>query len=123
MPPGWKVYLVRKTAIQRIYGRRVCGVIQRNRKTILIGRNTDHYSFSTLVHELAHLVEAKRLEAECLGSSPGHGVHPYLREVFAFELPDLVACGSLHDPGCPIFESRGDAALEGVGGLNHMVID
>jgi hypothetical protein len=55
MPAGWKVYLVRKTAIQRIYGRRVCGVIQRNRKTILIGRNTDHYSFSTLVHELAHL--------------------------------------------------------------------
>jgi hypothetical protein len=55
MPAGWKVYLVRKTAIQRIYGRRVCGVIQHNRKTILIGRNTDHYSFSTLVHELVHL--------------------------------------------------------------------
>jgi hypothetical protein len=55
MPAGWKVYLVRKTAIQRIYGRRVCGVIQRNRKTILIGRNTDQHSFKVLVHELAHL--------------------------------------------------------------------
>ena len=55
MPAGWKVYLVRKTVIQGVYGRRVCGVIQRNRKTILIGRHTDHYSFQTLVHELAHL--------------------------------------------------------------------
>ncbi|HVN88747.1 MAG TPA: hypothetical protein VMT61_02950 [Candidatus Binataceae bacterium] len=55
MPAGWKVYLVRKTVIQNAYGRRVCGVIQRNRKTILIGRHTKHYSFKTLVHELAHL--------------------------------------------------------------------
>lgn len=55
MPSGWKVYLVRKTVIQRPYGRQVCGVIQRNCKTILIGRHTDRYSFQTLVHELAHL--------------------------------------------------------------------
>jgi hypothetical protein len=55
MPPGWKVYLVRKTVIQRPHGRSVCGVILGDRKTILVGRNTEHYSFKTLVHELAHL--------------------------------------------------------------------
>ncbi|HLW71216.1 MAG TPA: hypothetical protein VKS22_11415 [Candidatus Binataceae bacterium] len=55
MPSGWKVYLVRKTVIQHAYGRHVCGVTQHDRKTILIGRNTDHYSFRTMVHELAHL--------------------------------------------------------------------
>lgn len=55
MPTGWKVYLVRKTVVQRTHGRRVCGVIRADDKTILIARNTDHYSFQTLVHELAHL--------------------------------------------------------------------
>jgi hypothetical protein len=55
MPSGWKVYLVRKTVVQRTHGRRVCGVINRNSKTILVARNTDHYSFKTLVHELTHL--------------------------------------------------------------------
>lgn len=55
MPSGWKVYLVRKTAIQRVHGREVCGVTLKHQKTILIGRNTQHYSFQTLVHELAHL--------------------------------------------------------------------
>jgi hypothetical protein len=55
MPPGWKVYLVRKTVIQNVHGRQVCGVTLAYSKTILIGRNTDHYSFETLVHELAHL--------------------------------------------------------------------
>jgi hypothetical protein len=55
MPPGWKVYLVRKTVIQNVHGRQVCGVTLAHTKTILIGRNTDHYSFETLVHELAHL--------------------------------------------------------------------
>ena len=55
MPTGWKVYLVRKTVIQRVHGRKVCGVTLKHRKTILIGRNTQHYSFQTLVHELAHL--------------------------------------------------------------------
>ncbi|HKV55587.1 MAG TPA: hypothetical protein VJN94_13210 [Candidatus Binataceae bacterium] len=55
MPSGWKVYLVRKTVIQKAHGRKVCGVILRRSKTILIGRNTEHYSFETLVHELAHL--------------------------------------------------------------------
>ena len=55
MPPGWKVYLVRKTVIQNVHGRRVCGVTLWRQKTILIGRNTGHYSFETLVHELAHL--------------------------------------------------------------------
>ena len=55
MPPGWKVYLVRKTVIQKAHGRRVCGVILGHSKTILVGRNTEHFSFKTLVHELAHL--------------------------------------------------------------------
>lgn len=55
MPSGWRVYLVRKTVIQRAHGRRVCGVILGDSKTILIGRNTGHHSFKTLVHELAHL--------------------------------------------------------------------
>ncbi|MBV8774160.1 MAG: hypothetical protein JO166_17780 [Deltaproteobacteria bacterium] len=55
MPPGWKVYLVRKTVIQSVHGRQVCGVTLARSKTILVGRNTGHYSFETLVHELAHL--------------------------------------------------------------------
>lgn len=55
MPPGWKVYLVRKTIIQQVFGRQVCGVTLRASKTILIGRHTKRYSFKTLVHELAHL--------------------------------------------------------------------
>jgi hypothetical protein len=55
MPNDWKVYLVRKTVIQKVFGRRVCGVIVQERKTILIGRHTGRYSFETLVHELAHL--------------------------------------------------------------------
>jgi hypothetical protein len=65
MPSGWRVYLVRKTVIQRAYGRRVCGVMQCDRKTILIGRHTEHYSFRTLVHELAHL--------RTLGEESDHG--------------------------------------------------
>ena len=32
MPDGWKVFMVRKTVIQQVFGRRVCGV------TIEIGR-------------------------------------------------------------------------------------
>lgn len=55
MPSGWKVYLVRKTVIQRAHGRQVCGVTLKHRRTILVGRNTQHHSFRTLVHELAHL--------------------------------------------------------------------
>ena len=55
MPDGWKVFMVRKTVIQQVFGRRVCGVTIRDRKTILIGRHTQRYSFETLVHELAHL--------------------------------------------------------------------
>jgi len=55
MPLGWKVYLVRKTVIQSVHGRQVCGVTLARTKTILVGRNTGHYSFETLVHELAHL--------------------------------------------------------------------
>jgi hypothetical protein len=55
MPPGWKVYLVRKTVIQSVHGRQVCGVTLARSKTILVGRHTGHYSFETLVHELAHL--------------------------------------------------------------------
>ena len=55
MPDGWRVYMVRKTVIQQVFGRRVCGVRLQDRKTILIGRRTRRYSFETLVHELAHL--------------------------------------------------------------------
>ena len=56
MPHGWKVYMVRKTVIQQLFGRRVCGVIMRDSKRILIGRHSRRrYTFETLVHELAHL--------------------------------------------------------------------
>jgi hypothetical protein len=55
MPQDWKVYMVRKTVIQQVFGRQVCAVTLRDRKTILIGRHTKRYSFETLVHELAHL--------------------------------------------------------------------
>jgi hypothetical protein len=55
MPNGWRVYMVRKTVIQQVFGRRVCGVTLHDRKMILIGRHTQRYSFETLVHELAHL--------------------------------------------------------------------
>jgi hypothetical protein len=55
MPKDWRVYLVRKTVIQRIHGRSICGVLLRRDKRILVGRHTAHYSFQTLVHELAHL--------------------------------------------------------------------
>jgi hypothetical protein len=55
MPADWRVYLVRKTVIQRVHGRSVCGVILRRDKLILVGRHTKHDSFQTLVHELAHL--------------------------------------------------------------------
>ncbi len=55
MPTGWRVHLVRKTVIQKIYGRDVCGVILKSNRTILVGRNTGRHSFHTLVHELAHL--------------------------------------------------------------------
>jgi hypothetical protein len=84
MPSGWKVYLVRKTVIQRIYGRQVCGVLQSTRKTILIGRHTDHFSFRTLVHELAHL--------RTLDEEPDHGprweheFHSVARPAFGAEL-------------------------------------
>jgi hypothetical protein len=55
MPEGWRVYLVRKTVIQQMHGREVCGVTLGDRKTILVGRHTKRYSFQVLVHELAHL--------------------------------------------------------------------
>src|SRR6266436_6142357 len=55
MLKDWRVHLVRKTVIQRVHGRSVCGVLLRRDKTILVGRHTKHYSFQTLVHELAHL--------------------------------------------------------------------
>jgi hypothetical protein len=55
MPDGWRVYMVRKTVIQQVFGRRVCGVTLHDHKRILIGRHTQRYSFETLVHELAHL--------------------------------------------------------------------
>lgn len=55
MPSDWKVYVVRKTIIQQVFGRQVCGVTLRVSKMILIGRHTKRYSFKVLVHELAHL--------------------------------------------------------------------
>jgi hypothetical protein len=66
MPADWRVYLVRKTVIQRVHGRSVCGVILRRDKLILVGRHTKHYSFQTLVHELAHL----RMLEESLDDGP-----------------------------------------------------
>ncbi|MGH7878828.1 MAG: hypothetical protein ACREQD_04965 [Candidatus Binataceae bacterium] len=82
MPTGWKVYLVRKTVIQHTYGRHVCGVTQRDRKTILIGRHTDHHSFRTMVHELAHL--------RTLGEELDHGPR-WAEEFHRVALPALGA--------------------------------
>ena len=84
MPAGWKVYLVRKTVVQQTHGRGVCGVIRRDSKTILIARNTDHYSFHTLVHELAHL----RTIDEEIDHGPRwhHEFNQVARSVFGAEL-------------------------------------
>ena len=53
MAKDWRVYLVRKTVIRRVHGRPICGVLLRRDKRILVGRHTKHYSYQTLVHELA----------------------------------------------------------------------
>ena len=84
MPAGWKVYMVRKTVIQQAFGRRVCGVTLRDRKTILIGRHTRRYSFETLVHELAHL----RTVDERIDHGPlwDHEFNVVARPVFGIEL-------------------------------------
>ena len=84
MPDGWKVYMVRKTVIQEAFGRRVCGVMLRDRKRILIGRHTRRYSFETLVHELAHL----RTIDETIDHGPRweHEFHSVARPAFG---PDL----------------------------------
>ena len=55
MPKDWRVYLVRKTVIQQVHGRSIFGVLLRRDKRILVVLHTKHYSFQTLVHELAHL--------------------------------------------------------------------
>ncbi len=84
MPPGWKVYLVRKTVIQNVHGRKVCGVTLGRSRTILIGRNTGHYSFETLVHELAHL---RTLEEEVdHGPRWQHEFNAVARRLFGDEL-------------------------------------
>ncbi|HEY6578375.1 MAG TPA: hypothetical protein VIY09_03565 [Rhizomicrobium sp.] len=84
MPPGWKVYLVRKTVVQRTHGRRVCGLIDWNRKTILVARNTDHYSFQTLVHELTHL---RTIDEEVdHGPRWQHEFHKVARSIIGEEL-------------------------------------
>jgi hypothetical protein len=49
MAKDWRVYLVRKTVIQRVHGRPICGVLLRRDKRILVGRHTKHYSYQTLV--------------------------------------------------------------------------
>ena len=84
MPAGWRVYLVRKTFIQQLYGRRVCGVMLRNHRTILVGRNTGYYNFRTLVHELAHL----RTLDEALDHGPrwDHEFNGVARHAFGAEL-------------------------------------
>lgn len=84
MPAGWRVYLVRKTFIQQLYGRTVCGATLRNRRTILIGRHTGYYSFRTLVHELAHL---RTLDEEIdHGPRWNHEFNRVARETFGPEL-------------------------------------
>jgi len=76
--------MVRKTVIQQVFGRRVCGVTLHDRKTILIGRHTRRYSFETLVHELAHL--------RTIGEKSDHGplwtheFHAVARPAFGIEL-------------------------------------
>ena len=84
MPEGWKVYMVRKTVIQQVFGRRVCGVTLQDRKTILIGRRTQRYSFETLVHELAHL----RTIDEKINHGPRwkHEFESVARSTFGLEL-------------------------------------
>ncbi len=84
MPAGWRVYLVRKTFIQRLYGREVCGVTLRDCKTILVGRHTGYYSFRTLVHELAHL----RTIDERIDHGPrwNHEFNGVARQAFGGEL-------------------------------------
>jgi hypothetical protein len=84
MPPGWRVYLVRKTFIQERYGRAVRGVLLRNCRTILVGRNTGYHSFRTLVHELAHL----RTLDEGVGHGPRweHEFNSVARQAFGTEL-------------------------------------
>jgi hypothetical protein len=84
MPPGWKVYLVRKTVIQNVHGRQVCGVTLGHRKTILIGRHTGHYSFETLVHELAHLRTLE--EAVDHGPKWQHEFHSVARPLLGEQL-------------------------------------
>src|ERR1700730_6741552 len=54
MPKDWRVYLVRKTVIQRVHGRSVCGVLLRRDKASRVGRHPKPYSFQTPLHELAH---------------------------------------------------------------------
>jgi hypothetical protein len=84
MPYGWKVFMVRKTVIHQVFGRRVCGVTMRDRKTILIGRHTPRYSFETLVHELAHL----RTIDEKIDHGPlwSHEFNAVARSAFGLEL-------------------------------------
>ena len=84
MPDGWKVYMVRKTVIQEAFGRRVCGVMLRHHKRIMIGRHTRRYSFETLVHELAHL----RTIDEAIDHGPRweHEFHGVARPAFGPEL-------------------------------------
>ena len=84
MPHDWKVFMVRKTIIQQVFGRRVCGVILQDRKTILIGRRTRRYSFETLVHELAHL----RTIEEKIDHGPrwNHEFNAVARPAFGSEL-------------------------------------
>jgi hypothetical protein len=84
MPAGWRVHLVRKTVIQRPFGREVCGVILRHTQTILIGRHTGRPSFRTLVHELAHLRTLD--EARDHGPRWRHEFYEVARSAFGSEL-------------------------------------
>ncbi len=70
-----------------------------------------------------HLVETEGLEAESLGPPAGDRVHAHLRVVVPFELPDLVALGCLDYPRRPVGQAGGHSALEGVDGLDDMIVD
>jgi hypothetical protein len=115
MPKDWRVYLVRKTVIQRVHRRSVCGVLLRRDKRILVGRHTKHYSFQTLVHELAHLLtpdepvdhgpirdyEFQSGGTAVVGQRASNG---YMTR--AFSLPDISAKARASGPTCDVMDQR-----------------
>ena len=85
MPAGWRVYLVRKTFIQELYGRAVCGVTLRHTtERSSSGAIRAITTFRTLVHELAHL----RTLDEGIDHGPrwNHEFNGVARQAFGAEL-------------------------------------